>query len=155
MGKLDFKIDKKADGILITMTGVIDEDADFGRAQIAGAKKIELHLSGVKSINSCGIRDWIKWMSQAGTAEIQWIECPKVIVDQVNMVDGFLPTNARVVSFYVPYFNESLGEEKNVLYRLGTEYKDKTVQHPVVKGGGGEEFELDVIESKYFKFITK
>ena len=48
------------------------------------------------------------------------------------------------------------GSEKNVLFRSGHEYKDGKVMPPnEVKDDSGEEMEMDVIESKYFKFIKK
>jgi hypothetical protein len=77
-----------------------------------------------------------------------------VIVDQMNMVDGFLPSVATVESFYVPYYNEESGSEKNVLFRYGVEYKDGQVQYPTaVKDESGKPMEMDIIENKYFKFI--
>jgi hypothetical protein len=54
----------------------------------------------------------------------------------------------------VPYYNENSGSEKNVLFRYGIEYKEDQVQAPKeVKDASGKSMEMDVIESKYFKFI--
>lgn len=156
MGKLEVKSDKAGEKLNLTLAGSIDEDTDFNQIPFGGAKEIEIKMGGVKSINSCGIREWIKWISTAGGANIQWHECPKVIVDQINMVDGFLPNNAKVLSFFVPYYNDEMGSEKNVLFRFGTEFTANSVTPPAsVKDDEGNLMEMDVIEAKYFKFIKK
>ena len=155
MGKLDVKMNKAGEKLNIHMAGTIDEDADFSQFQVGGAKQIEIDLSAVKSINSCGIREWIKWIGGGSGASIVYNQCPKVIVDQINMVDGFLPTNAKVQSFFVPYYNEESGAEKNVLFTYGKEFKEGSVTPPAVKDEKGQVMEMDVIESKYFKFINK
>ena len=87
---------------------------------------------------------------------ITFNQCPKVIVDQINMVDGFLPSNAKVNSFFVPYYHDDSGSEKNVLFRYGQEFSEASVNPPPeVKDDDGNAMEMDVIESKYFKFIKK
>lgn len=156
MSKFDVKMNKAGEKLNVVMAGSIDEDADFTQLSLSGAAQIEIEMAGLKSINSCGIREWIKWMSTAPTANITFNQCPKVIVDQINMVDGFLPTNAKVQSFYVPYYNDESGSEKNILFRLGTEFTETAVSPPAdVKDEEGNSMEMDVIESKYFKFIKK
>jgi hypothetical protein len=156
MGKFDVKIDKSGEKMKVIIAGSIDEDADFNQLSLSGAGNIEIEMAGLKSINSCGIREWIKWMGTASTAAITFNECPKVIVDQINMVDGFLPANAKVQSFFVPYYNDDAGTEKSVLFRLGTEFTENSVTPPAaVKDEEGNVMEMDVIESKYFKFIKK
>lgn len=156
MGRLDVKMDKTSDKLTVRMAGAIDEDADFSRFNLSGNSSIEIDLNDLKSINSCGIREWIKWIGSAGSAQISFVNCPKVIVDQINMVDGFLPATGKVSSFYVPYYNDDSGSEKNVLFRYGTEYTEGNVTPPsAVKDESGNEMEMDVIESKYFKFLKK
>lgn len=156
MGKLDVKMAKAGEKLTVNMAGTIDEDVDFAQFNIAGNPQVEIELSGLKSINSCGIREWIKWMGSANGAQITFSNCPKVIVDQINMVDGFLPSAAKVASFFVPYYNDDSGSEKNVLFRFGTEFTESSVTPPAsVKDEDGNEMEMDVIESKYFKFIKK
>lgn len=156
MGKFEVKSENAGDKLVLHMAGTIDEDADFSKVAIAGSPQVELDLEQLKSINSCGIREWIKWIGQASTAKIDLINCPKVIVDQINMVDGFLPANGKVQSFYVPYYNDEAGSEKNVLFRYGNEFSDQGVTPPAeVKDEDGNPMEVDVIEAKYFKFLQR
>lgn len=156
MGKCDVKIDKTDEKLIVQIAGTIDEDVDFSHFTLSGYQLIEVELSGLKSINSCGIREWIKWMGTAGGTKISFSNCPKVIVDQINMVDGFLPATGSVASFFVPYYNDESGTEKSVLFRYGMEFTENGVTPPEsIKDEDGNEMEMDVIESKYFKFLKK
>jgi hypothetical protein len=155
MSKFQVKMDRQGSKVTVQLGGIIDEDADFTTLSIQDAQDIVIDMDSIKSINSCGIREWIKWISAGEKSKVVYTKCPKVIVDQMNMVDGFLPSFAKVESFYVPYYNEESGSEKNVLFRYGVEYREGQVQPPNdVKDESGQVMEMDIIESKYFKFIT-
>ena len=154
-----FTASKQQNGseITVTLGGHIDEDATFGSVTLEGASKLVLDLEGITAINSCGIREWIKWMrTLPSAAEIVYRKCPKVIVDQINMVSGFLPEGGKVESFYVPYYSEATGNEKMVLFCEGSEFKGNEIYPPEeTKDEKGELMEMDVIEAKYFKFLKK
>jgi len=155
----EFKAEKQgsSDEVKVRLQGHIDEDAQFAALGLDGAKKVVLDLDSVTAINSCGIREWIKWIRTApANSQIVYQKCPKVIVDQINMVAGFLPVNGKVESFYVPYYSEESGNEKMILFREGTEFKQGEVYPPdAVKDESGQAMEMDVIEAKYFKFLKK
>lgn len=155
----NFSIEKKAEGNTITLSflGSIDEDASFAGIETAGADTIVLDLNQVGAINSCGIREWINWIKEVpSSAKIVFRSCPKVIIDQINMVSGFLPERAEVESFYVPYYSDASGEEKMVLFSKGKEFQDGKINPPEkVADESGEEMEMDVIEAKYFKFLNR
>ena len=156
MSRFEVKIEKTPSVWNLNVVGVIDEDARFEDFKIVGAPALNINMSGVKSINSCGIREWIVWIGTAGSVTIELHECPKVIVDQINMVQGFLPPQGKVASFFVPYYSEETGSEKAVLYRFGKEFSDKGLQGvPDVKDDTGQPMEIDVVEAKYFKFLQK
>lgn len=156
MSKFAIKVAPEGTALKVQVEGIIDEDVDFNQFKIAGQTHIEMNLEKLKAINSCGIREWIKWMETAQGAKIQFHQCPKVIIDQVNMVEGFLPPTASVKSFYVPYFNEDSGDEKSVLYTFGKEYDATGIkEQPKVEDNEGNLMELDVVESKYFKFLKR
>ena len=154
MNRFDLKIEKGAQAWKLKVSGVIDEDARFADHSLAGAPALVFDLNDIQSINSCGIRDWIAWVSVAGQVPIELHNCPKVIVDQVNMVQGFLPATGRIMSFYVPYYSEESGAEKAVLFRYGQEFTEGGVKPPEnVKDDDGQTMEIDVVEAKYFKFL--
>lgn len=154
-----FKAEKQQSGtdVIVVLSGNIDEDSTFSGVDISEATKITLDLDGVTAINSCGIREWIKWIRTAKPGvPVIYRKCPKIIVDQINMVAGFLPDNGKVESFYVPYYSEVSGSEKMVLFSEGKEFKGNEIFAPgEVKDDDGEIMEMDVIEAKYFKFLQK
>lgn len=159
MSKFNIKFIKtgvKTDEITqIHLSGMIDERANFKMYGLDGMNKIQLYLSDLKGFNSFGVREWIKWIGKANSSEISLYECPKSLIDQMNMVLGFLPSKSRIMSFYVPYSNDS-GAEKNVLFTFGVEYNEKGILNfPKVVDEDGKPMEMDIVDSKYFKFLEK
>jgi hypothetical protein len=155
-----FKIEKHMQGqtLKLKILGQIDEDAVFEGVGFDGAGEIEIDLEKVAAINSCGIREWVKWIRSApSNSKFVFHQCPKIIVDQMNMVNGFLPQNAVVDSFFVPYYCDSTGSEKMVLFKNGAEFNGPSLKPPeIVKDDEtGEAMEMDVIEAKYFKFLQR
>ena len=136
--------------------GQIDEDANFSSNPLASTQLI-MDFEGVTLINSCGIREWIKWMNTASGSKILYRNCPKVIVDQINMVEGFLPANGIVESFYVPYYCEECENITQVLLKNGKDFGNGGVkapeENPCTKCQSAAE--IDVIEGKYFKFLQR
>ncbi len=155
MSQFDVQIEKLDTVWNIKVIGVIDEDANFDKFSLVGAPALKLFLKEVVTINSCGIREWISWMNKAGAATVEYFQCPKVIVDQINMVQGFLPASGTVQSFFVPYFSEESSAEKMILFTAGKEYSAAGVTPPEIKDESGNVMEMDVLEAKYFKFLKK
>ncbi len=148
------KIQQDAGKTQIDIIGSIDENFNQFTKDIPKSGEIEFSLQALKSINSTGIREWIKLMQTIPGTQISFSNCPKIFIDQVNMVSGFVPASSRFISFYVPYFNEDLDKEALVLYKLGEHFTTNTVQvQDHYKDAQGNLFELDVVKSKYFKFI--
>ena len=157
MGQLFVDVENNNSDFVVTLNGQLDEDATFESVKFTDPQGVTIDLKGINSINSCGIREWIKWIKEVPpAAKIIYKNCPKVIIDQINMVVGFLPENASVQSFYVPYYCESSGSEKMVLFESGKEFTGGEIKEPEVKcDETGDEMEMDVIESKYFGFLKK
>ncbi|MCB9025773.1 MAG: hypothetical protein H6625_05615 [Bdellovibrionaceae bacterium] len=156
MGNFKAELINNGSVSILKLEGHIDEDANLETIPKSKAQEIEIDFQKIVAINSCGIREWIKWLkSIPPNVKVFYINCPKIIVDQVNMVAGFIPDNGKIKSFYVPYYAESSDSEKMVLFTEGKEFLGSNIQPPkVVKDDQtGEEMEMDVIESKYFKFL--
>lgn len=145
--------------VYFRLVGHIDEDASFPVFNSLSGN-VYIDLKDVKSINSVGIRSWIKWFSSFQGVHFIFQSCPKAIVMQMNMVDGFLPQNSQIESIDVPFYCEKCDKELDVHFYVGTEIKIENGQvkldydkksicsescHP----------ELDVNEKKYFKFLLK
>jgi hypothetical protein len=157
MSKAEIKIENKGQPkIKVTITGFIDEAIKLSDYPIKDSVHIDFYLGKMKGINSCGIKEWVAWMGTAPKAVIVFHECPKTVVDQINMVRGFLPQSGTVKSFYAPYYSDDSGTEKNVLLTAGVEVFGSEVKLPAqVKDDKGNVMELDVSKESYFKFLSK
>jgi hypothetical protein len=56
----------------------------------------------------------------------------------------------------VPYFSEESGSENHILFHYGKEFDNNGLRPPSeVRDKGGHLMEMDVIESRYFRFLAK
>ncbi len=154
MSRIEVKTTVEGKTLKVALSGAIDETFSQSSSQIPKAENVEFNLLGLKSINSTGIREWIKYAQTLAGSTITFVHCPKVFIDQVNMVQGFIPAGSKISSCYVPYYNEDNDSEKNVLFTYGKEFSDASVKIPTdIKDDSGAPMEIDIIEAKYFKFI--
>lgn len=148
--------------VLIEISGQIDEHANFSPIQSGKEVPLIFDLEGITRINSVGIRTWMVWFAKNAVGRsVTFRNCPKVVVDQFNMVANFLPKNAKVESFYVPYFCESCSHEARVLLKAGVDFNqsspgnESSFQLP--KTPNCEKcalpMDLDVIEKLHFRFL--
>lgn len=95
----DFSVEEH-DG-MYRVAGVIDESSDLGFFdRLTGHARI--HLGGVRRINSFGVRSWMEAVRRVPESiTYEFIECPPPVIDQMNMVKGFLG-RGKVTSFYAP-----------------------------------------------------
>ncbi len=150
----------------LILSGTIDEDVQFPALNLSATKQIVFNLKDVKSINSVGIREWLNWIKGLSEkCQIVMKNCPKTLVFQFNMVEGFLPKGTKVTSLYVPFFCEKCDLEENMLFQVGQEIKVKNgaVQldfdlnkiKPCKVNVAECELKIDVTESKYFHFLKR
>ncbi len=156
MSKLQFT-EQTIDGkLVLNFTGQIDESFPQQLAERQYNQPLIINLDNLKMINSLGIREWIKFINSASSTKVEISHCPKIFIDQVNMVQGFITSNCEIISFYVPYFNEDENLEKNILFKKGVHFGSGNLNvEPVIKTEDNIELELDVVEQKYFKFLKK
>jgi anti-anti-sigma regulatory factor len=115
--KFQASVQHRGDVSYVKLGGVIDEDnelADLVDKIPTGTAVID--LGEIERINSCGVRDWVNWLSKLetnGTRSVL-VECSPAIVAQINLVNNFTG-NGVVKSFYVPYFCPECDEEKVLL----------------------------------------
>ena len=161
-----FNVKQKINGteLQLDLGGAIDEDVQFPVLNLAAVKQVVFDLQAVKSINSVGIREWLNWIKPISEkTQIIMKNCPKTMVFQFNMVEGFLPKGAKVSSLFVPFFCEKCDKEENVLFHIGQEIKleagnikleydiasFKLCQDPAC------DLAMDVTEAKYFHFSKR
>ena len=115
--KFQATVQHRGDVSYVKLGGVIDEDNELGELvdKIPNGTAV-IDLGEIERINSCGVRDWVNWLSKLesnGTRSVL-VECSPAIVAQINLVNNF--TGSGVVkSFYVPYFCQECDEEKVLL----------------------------------------
>lgn len=148
------EVQKKGESYTVSISGPIDEDISFENATCPGASEIIVNFQKVNVIKSFGIREFMRWIETQKNPKLIFSFCPKIIVDQINIVDGFLPANGRVDSFYVPYYCEDSGEESVILFRYGVEFSDNKVNAPTeIFDSKGNKMDIDVVWNKYFRFL--
>lgn len=119
--KFQSTVQHRGDVSYVKLGGVIDEDNELGELveKIPNGTAV-IDLGEIERINSCGVRDWVNWLSKLetnGTRSVL-VECSPAIVAQINLVNNFTG-NGVVKSFYVPYFCPECDEEKVLLVEAG------------------------------------
>lgn len=149
--EFDVSVDSTPEVTTFKFSGSINEDFTFKNLIGERSSKYIFDLESVSLLNSCGIREWIKFINELPEdSELEYHNCPTVVVLQMNMVKGFLTSNAKVVSFYAPYYDEEADEEVKILLTTEQVVDGKA---PEIKNDAGEELEFDGIEATYFKFL--
>jgi anti-anti-sigma regulatory factor len=115
--KFQASVQHRGDVSYVKLGGVIDEDNELNDlVDKIPAGTAVIDLGEIERINSCGVRDWVNWLSKLesnGTRSVL-VECSPAIVAQINLVNNFTG-NGVVKSFYVPYFCPECDEEKVLL----------------------------------------
>ncbi|TNE95139.1 MAG: hypothetical protein EP326_15775 [Deltaproteobacteria bacterium] len=136
----------------VKVSGQIDEDATFEKILNIKQEVYIFDLEGVSLINSCGVREWINFLEKLPEdADITYKNVPQIVVEQINMVQGFVRPGARITSFYAPYYNEEKDEVVKVLLQSDEVANGKAPS----KSEDGTDLEFDAIEAQYFNFLKQ
>ena len=148
-----FEVSEGKNQCQINLFGVIDENTDLSSFLKYKGQKLVFNFKEITSINSCGIRTWVNLMKELGSSPIEFMECPPLVVRQMNMVPSFLGS-AKVVSVYVPYVCDSCEHEDNQLVKID-DYKSGTpvAESLTCKNCSSEEMEMDGNVKQYFAFV--
>lgn len=147
------EVSSDGDGDLVTIAGVIDENADLSPLTALGTRPIRVHLRGVRRINSFGVRSWMDAIRKVPvTARLAFIHCPPPVVDQCNMVSGFLGHGA-ILSFYAPMTCAECDEQIDQLFETAACRANggKLPQTPCPRCG--RPMEVDDLEEQYLLFV--
>jgi len=139
----------------IKLTGAVNEDTDFAPllAEIAKREQVQIDLSGVHRINSCGVREWVKFIrSLPANRELAFVNVSPALVNQINMISNFVGS-ARVLSAQAPYLCDGCGHEELVVTDLTSGALPELPSRPCPKCGAQMEF--DDLEDSYFAFLQR
>jgi predicted RNA-binding Zn-ribbon protein involved in translation (DUF1610 family) len=106
-----------------TLHGHIDESCDIeSLADTAGVACV-MHLGDIEFINSIGVRKWLLMMRrfEERQVHVRIMECPSVIVQQLNAIAGFAG-GAEIGSFFAPYECSDCGYEGDVLVAVAEHF---------------------------------
>jgi hypothetical protein len=146
----EFKVEN-ADG-QVRLSGVIDEHADLSFLSSLVGPKVVMNLRGVRRINSYGVRHWMEHIRKVPpSVQMEVIEIPPPIVDQVNMVHGFMG-RGKVVSFYVPYTCGNCEEYREQLV-TSSEVRAKKALPEVKCPACDSVMEVDDVEEQYLQIL--
>jgi ABC-type transporter Mla MlaB component len=140
-------------GTHLSLSGDLTEHFDLTPLlpELTGA--IEVDLSGVRRINSAGVRQWIRFVSAlAEGREVALLRCPASFIWQASMIGNFLG-RATVRSFYVPYICPRCEGTRSVLVEVAS----LDVAGPKLPGarcdGCAEAMESDVVPEVFLGFL--
>ena len=145
---------EKENGLdIVYFEGQIDEDSEFSQLDLKDLDEVIFDLQKVTHLNSCGIREWIQFQNQnVEGKKVTYRNCPQVVVEQMNIVKGFVLEGGVIESFFAPYYDEDADQEVKVLLKPSQIVDNKA---PAVKNDQGKELEFDDIEAQYFSFINR
>ena len=148
---------QRQDGVVhLRVSGVIDEDnhLDAVAGQLRQGDLVVIDTREVSRINSCGVRDWINWLSMLDgiLAKVVLVNCSVHIVDQINMVHNFIGSG-KIKSFFAPYYCEGCDEE--LLEHLEvSELSNPLGVHPRCPRCN-KPTELDHLPEQFFAFLEE
>ncbi len=135
------------------LSGIIDENSDLGFLEsLSGPTR--LHMRDVRRINSYGVRAWIESIRKVPRGVgLEFVECSPAVIDQANMVAGFLG-RGQVGSFYAPMICDRCGAERDELFR--TEEYQRDGRLPEVSCPRcGSPMQVDDLEEHYLLFARE
>ena len=142
------------DGVdIVILAGVIDENADLSVLATLGRRPVRFHMRGVRRINSYGVRSWVDAIrSIPGDAKLTFIHVPPPVIDQCNMVSGFLG-RGMLESFYAPMRCAECDETIDRLFQAEAcrAIGGRLPQTPCPKCG--RPMEVDDLEEQYLLFL--
>lgn len=150
--KFRYQVHESADQLIIRLDGVIDEDVDFSSINTPLKARYVFDFNGVKGINSCGIREWVRFSEKIDpSTQLVYLNCTQIIIEQINMVAGFFRKGSKVERFYAPYFCEDCDQEKKIL--IDADKIQDGSAPTVVCETCQKPMEFDALEEQYFRFL--
>ncbi|MGZ3770581.1 MAG: hypothetical protein ACXVCP_13420 [Bdellovibrio sp.] len=154
--KLAFSIDNKCTTIM--MSGSLNEySSALDGVDVNPEFDVHIDLKELHSINSLGVRNFHSFIHRIHCEKLKFFYCPRPFVNQLNLLNSFLPEKAEIESFFVPYYSEMTGEEGSALFTKYLEYKKSegmlSLKIPELFDSQGNKMELDIMRDHYFRFL--
>ncbi len=142
----------------VRISGVIDETFPLSSNSPELNGLLVVDLGHVERISSFGVRRWIEFAAKLppGALGLYVVHAPPVIVDQLNMVEGFAGV-ARVLSVLAPYTCRACNEDRlrlvNLLDEAQVISEERAPEHscPVCSGP----LEFADLPSEFFDYARR
>ncbi len=144
---VQFEKKKLSDGSLhVTVTGKIDEKFDPSTVIEAahGTTKIVVHLGGIRSISSLGVRCFESFVEALSSHELVLIHVSPAIANQIAMIPNMAGT-AHIESAKLPFICPACGAEKP----HSIPWKPNSASDHAPKCVCGAHMELDGLPEQY------
>lgn len=152
-----------AEDYILEVSGDLDESITLPTKKFRLSQRIIFNCEKAAHISSYAAQTWSRWMhTQDQRQQFVFRAVSPRIVDLFNLIEGFLPQEAVIESFYVPYECEACSHEELLLARRGREFIEalgdqpaklllpQEINCPKCKSG----MKLGVWESKYLRFLN-
>lgn len=158
--------DLEEHGTELVLIGYMDEQTILPDPdKISKDKRLIINFGRVNAILSMGVKQWIRFaeqLEQSPHLKIEFKNCSKQIVDQINLVKGFLPENGTVTSLFVPIYcgtcNRSfkvLRKTENIKAEIERVISSMEVNDCDSFPSCKQTFELECNPYSYLKFLDR
>lgn len=154
MAELGIKIVEK-DGVF-HLSGVLNEYADFS-ALLGQREPLRLNMKDVSRLNSIGIRNLLKFLSDWGPRAFAYEQCPSEFIDQVNMIPALLGSknHGKIDSLYVPYECPDCDNEDEVLAKVTDFAGIHSGSQPPTRTCGKCGGKMSILTDSFFIFLMR
>ncbi len=138
----------------LVLEGDITEDADLDGLRAALRTATELDTSAVRRINSCGVRDWMAFLSaaEAEGKDITLHRCAVPLVSQLNMIANFRG-HCTITSVMAPFVCGACDHELTEEIALDGTERERIQNPPPCPACGAAAMEFDDLEEQFFAFL--
>lgn len=146
-------VDEENGRCRVKLGGVIDENADLTPLADLRARHVVVNMASVRRINSFGVRSWLQNVARIPKeVGLEFEEVPPAVIDQCNMVRGFLG-HGEASSFYAMMVCEACDAEVDVLF-MTRECQEQGGTLPETRCPScSGPMEIDDIEEQYLSFL--
>ena len=151
----DLNYQDEGDRRHIYLRGDINEDFDAQELRKVITDNVIINLEEVRSISSCGIREWISLVSELPeSVNLEFKRCSIPITRQFGMLSNF-GGPGRVSSFFAPYYCDECDTETEQLIDVGgrVQSPQEFVEVERKCATCGAPLEFDGVEEVYFSFL--
>jgi anti-anti-sigma regulatory factor len=120
---LEVQAKSVGEDIVVTLSGQLGEDTEFPKLNTRLSQRVILECDKISHLSSFAGQSWSNWMHKFDSRQ-QFVfrGVPPRVVDIFNLIEGFLPLEATIESFFVPYECETCGNEEDFLVKRGKDY---------------------------------